>query len=76
MDFGHMDFVMRVQVYGTESTSPVFYKGEYRQQPAIPHVEMNFVDGPEQVTRISIAIEQLNPPDEVHIHVREVLFKG
>ena len=76
MDFGHMDFVMRVQVYGTGSTSPVFYKGEYRQQPAIPHVEMNFVDGPEQVTRISIAIEQLNPPDEVHIHVREVLFKG
>lgn len=75
MDFGRMDFVMRVQVYGTESTSPVFYNGEYRQQPSIPHVDMNFVDGPKEVRRIYIEIEQLNPPDEIHIHVREVLFK-
>jgi hypothetical protein len=75
IDFGRMDFVIRVQVYGTESTSPVFYNGEYRQQPPIPHVEMNFVDGPKEVRRIYIEIEQLNPPEEIHIHVREVLFK-
>lgn len=75
MDFGRMDFLLRVQVYGAESRSPTLYESEYRQQPPIPHVEMNFVNGPPQVKRIYIEIEQLNPPDEVHIHVREVLFK-
>jgi hypothetical protein len=75
MDFGRMDFVMRVQVYGTGNTSPISYKGEYRQQPPIPHMDMDFVNGPEQVKRIYIEIEQLLPPEEVHIHVREVVFK-
>jgi hypothetical protein len=75
MDFGRMDFVMRVQVYGTESTKPISYEGEYRQQPDIPHLDMDFADGPDQVRRIYIEIEQLNPPAEVHIHIREVLFK-
>lgn len=75
MDFGRMDFVMRVQVYGTEDSSPISYASEYRQQPPIPHVDINFVNGPEQVRRIYIEIEQINPPDEIHIHVREVLFK-
>ena len=75
MDFGRMDFVMRVKVYGSGNTSPVSYTGEYLQQPNIPHLDMNFVDGPEQVKRIYIEIEQLRPPEEVHIHVREVVFK-
>jgi len=75
MDFGRMDFLMRVQVYGTGSTKPISYQGEYRQQPPIPHVDINFANGPEQVRRIYIEIEQLNPPDEVHVHVREVVFK-
>lgn len=75
MDFGRMDFVVRVQVYGIDSTKPISYQGEYRQQTPIPHVDINFASGPEQVRRIYIEIEQLNPPDEVHVHVREVVFK-
>ena len=75
MDFGRMDFLLRVQVYGSEESHPVLYEEEYRAQPPIPHVDLNFVEGPEQVRRITIEIEQLNAPDEVHIHIREVLFK-
>jgi hypothetical protein len=75
MDFGRMDFSIRIKVYGPGNTSPVSYAGEYRQQPPIPHLDMDFVDGPEQVKRIYIEIEQLLPPEEVHIHVREVVFK-
>jgi len=75
MDFGRMDFLMRVQVYGTDNTKPISYQGEYRQQPGIPHIDMDFAGGPEQVKRIYIEIEQLNAPDEVHIHVREIVFK-
>jgi hypothetical protein len=75
MDFGGMDFVLRVQVYGAGADQPALYQNEYRNQPPEPHVELNFVDGPPLVNRIHIEIEQLNPPDDPHIHIREVLFK-
>jgi hypothetical protein len=76
MDFGRMNFAMRVQVYGTDGAEPVSYQGEYRQQPDIPHLDLDFVNGPKQVKRIYIEIEQLLPPEEVHIHVREIVFKN
>ncbi len=75
MDLGHMDFIIRVQVYGAGSTAPISYRSEYRQQPDIPHIDMAFTRGPQQVKSIHIEIEQLNPPAEVHIHIREVVFK-
>jgi hypothetical protein len=75
MDFGRMDFDVRIQVYSKESTDPFIYRGEYRQQPSIPHIDIDFADGPDQVSRIYIEIEQFDPPEEVHIHIREVLFK-
>lgn len=75
MDFGGMDFELRVQVYGDGDGKPVLYQSEYRNQPPEPHVELDFPSGPALVSRIYIEIEQLNPPDEPHIHVREVLFR-
>ena len=75
MDFGGMDFELRVQVYGDGDDEPVLYESEYRNQPPEPHVELGFSSGPVLVSRIYIEIEQFNPPDEPHIHVREVLFK-
>jgi hypothetical protein len=75
MDFGGMDFDLRVQVYGDRDGEPILYESEYRNQPPEPHVELDFTSGPALVSRIYIEIEQFNPPDEPHIHVREVLFK-
>lgn len=75
MDFGRMDFTIRMQVYGPDSPKPVSYEGIYRQQPPIPHIDMDFANGPAQVTRIYMEIEQLDPPEEVHVHVREITFK-
>lgn len=75
MDFGRMDFVLRVQVFGAEDTEPVLYANEYREQPPIPHVDLDFLAGPFPVRRIYIEVEQLNPPEEVHIHIREIVFK-
>lgn len=75
MDFGRMEFVLRVYVYGTGESQPVLYESEYRNQPPEPHVDVSFVNGPEAISRIYMEIEQLNPPDEPHIHVREVLFQ-
>lgn len=75
MDMGRMDFYLRVKVYAPGSSEPVQYQAEYRQQPPIPHVDMDFVNGPGQVKTIYIEIEQIDPPQEVHVHVREVQFK-
>jgi hypothetical protein len=75
MDMGRMDFMIRVQVYGADMKEPVVYQDEYREQPAIPHVDIDFASGPAQVKRIYIEIEQINPPEEVHVHIREVVFK-
>ena len=75
MDFGGMDFDLRVQVYSAGDDEPVLYQSDYRNQPPEPHVELDFISGPTLVSRIYIEIEQFNPPDEPHIHVREVLFK-
>ena len=75
MDMGRMDFYLRVKVYAPGGTEPVQYQAEYRQQPPIPHVDMDFVNGPGQVKTIYIEIEQINPPEEVHVHIREVQFK-
>ena len=75
MDYGRMDFVLRVQVFGAEDTEPVLYTNEYREQPPIPHVDLDFLAGPFPVRRIYIEIEQLNPPQEVHVHIREIVLK-
>jgi hypothetical protein len=75
MDMGRMDFYLRVKVYAPGGSEPVVYQGEYRDQPPIPHVDMDFVNGPGQVRRIYIEVEQINPPDEVHVHIRELVFK-
>lgn len=75
MDFGGMDFDLRVKVFGAKENQPILYENEYRHQPPEPHVDLSFVNGPALVTRIHIEIEQYNPPDQPHIHVREVLFK-
>lgn len=75
MDMGRMDFKLRVTVYAPGSSEGVFYEGEYRNQPAIPHVDLDFGKGPGQVRRIHIEIEQIDPPNEVHVHVREVVLK-
>jgi hypothetical protein len=36
---------------------------------------MNFDKGPAQVQRVRLEITMLHPPDQVHIHVRELEFK-
>ena len=75
MDFGQMDFALRINVYNAKDGPPTLYESEYRNQPPEPHVDLSFDHGPDLVTRIRIEIEQINPPEEVHIHVREIVFK-
>ncbi|OQA45284.1 MAG: hypothetical protein BWY52_01347 [Chloroflexi bacterium ADurb.Bin325] len=74
-DFGSMDFRLTVRLYADAAGEPVVYTEEYRGQPPDPHITMTFPDAPSQVVRVRIEIEQLNPPVDVHIHVREFRFE-
>jgi hypothetical protein len=74
-DFGSMDFTLTVKLYADAAAEPVMYTEAYRGQPPDPHVSMSFPAAPEQIVRMRIEIEQLNPPVDVHIHVRELKFE-
>lgn len=74
-DFGTLDFKLTVSLYGDSSGEPAVYGEEYRGLPPDPHVEMPFPSAPDPVSRVRIEIEQLNPPPDVHIHVREFKFE-
>lgn len=74
-DFANMDFVVTAKLYPEIRTTPQVYSREYRGLPGNPHIEMDFEDAPDAVRRLRLEILQLNPPLDVHIHVREVKFR-
>lgn len=74
-DFASMDFALTVKLYADPAGEPSVYTETYRGLPPDPHVEMVFDGAPEQVTKMRLEILQLNPGNEVHIHVRELKFK-
>jgi hypothetical protein len=74
-DFGSMDFQLTASVYASPGSEPIVYQKTYRGLPPDPHVEMLFAEAPESVERIRIEIEQLAPPPDVHVHVRELGFR-
>lgn len=73
--FASMDFTLTVSLYPPETSAPVVYEQTYRGLPPDPSVELFFDRGPSQVVRAHIAILQLNAPQDVHIHVREIKFQ-
>jgi hypothetical protein len=75
LDLGTMDFVITAQVYAGRDGTPQVFRQTFEGKGPDPHVELDFAGGPSPVGRIRIEIEQLHPPPDVHIHVRELQFK-
>jgi hypothetical protein len=75
MDFGYMDLTSRVQVYDAMGGKPVSIMVNIVNSRLSRMWKWILVTDPLWSGRIYIEIEQFNPPDEPHIHVREVLFK-
>jgi 4-amino-4-deoxy-L-arabinose transferase-like glycosyltransferase len=74
-DFATMDFIVTAKLYPDERTEPRVYTQEYRGLPADPHIDMMFDDAPAAVEILRLEVLQLDPPTDVHIHVREVKFR-
>jgi hypothetical protein len=72
---GRMDFAVRATVWGEGELNPRTYTGRYEGLPGEPAISLDFADAPADVTQLRIEIEQLRPPDDVHIHVRELKLR-
>ena len=73
--FGSMDFVVTAKLFADEHAEPKVYTREFRGLPPDPQIDMAFDDAPSSVRRLRLEVLQLQPPTDVHIHVRELKFK-
>ena len=73
-DFASMDFIVTAKLFADERAEPQVYTQEFRGLPPDPHIEMAFAGAPATVRKLRLEVQQLQPPAEVHIHVREVKF--
>ncbi len=69
------EYMLRVLLYDDPQGEPVVYEQTFEKLPPDPRLDMQFDKGPAQVRRVRLEITMLHPPDEVHIHVRELEFK-
>jgi hypothetical protein len=74
-DFASMDFALTARLYADENSAPAVYSQEFRGLPPDPHAEMTFDGAPDAVKKLRLEVLQLNAPQDVHIHVRELKFK-
>ena len=73
--FGSMDFTLKAQLYAEGGSEPNTYQQTFSGQPPDPTVELGFDGGPANVTRLRLEIQQLNPGNDVHIHVRDLKLR-
>lgn len=75
VQFANGEYAIRALVYDQPNGQPVAYDRSFTQLPTDPTVEMDFENGPDRVRRLRLELTQLNAPEEVHVHVRDLEFK-
>ena len=73
--FASMDFVVTAKLFADEHAEPKVYTQEFRGLPPDPQIDMAFDDAPSTVRKLRLEVLQLQPPTDVHIHVRELKFR-
>ena len=72
--FAMMDYRITVDLYPPNTNTPVHYEFTDSNITTDVELEMMFENAPDLVKRVYIEILQLNPGEEVHIHVRQIKF--
>lgn len=72
--FAKMDYRITVDLYPPNSNTPVQYEFTDSNVTTDIELEMMFENAPDLVKRVYIEILQLNPGEEVHIHIRQIKF--
>lgn len=72
--FAKMDYQITVDLFPPDSNDPVHYAFTGEKITSDVELEMAFENAPDLVKRVYIEILQLNPGEEVHIHIRQIKF--
>ncbi|MCI0610655.1 MAG: hypothetical protein L0Z71_16540 [Anaerolineae bacterium] len=72
--FAMMDYQITVDLFSPDSNDPVHYMFTGEKITTDVELEMTFENAPDPVKRVYIEILQLNPGEEVHIHIRQIKF--
>ncbi len=72
---GTMDFEVSIEATPSDGSPPRSYTTSYVGQPPDPAVEYTLPDGTLTVTKLRLAIRNLNEGEVAHIHVRDVTFR-
>jgi hypothetical protein len=70
-----MRLFVQALLYAGESSDPVHYQWEFPQMPTDPTVDLRFDDGPEIITKLEIAVQNLNEGERAKIHIREITLR-
>lgn len=78
---GRTNVKVTMHLYARDSATPVDYESDFAfadsttQRPAGPPAEVNFDNGPDTVTRMTMEIEYPESDQTAHIHVFELQFR-
>ena len=72
--FAKMDYQITVDLFPPDSDEPIHYDFTGEKITTDVELEMVFDNEPDLVKRVYIEILQLNPGQEVHVHIREIKF--
>lgn len=72
--FAKMDYQITADLFPPDSDEPIHYVFTGEKIITDVELEMVFDNAPDLVKRVYIEILQLNPGQEVHVHIREIKF--
>ncbi len=72
--FAKMDYQITVDLFPPDTDEPIHYNFTGEKITTDVELEMVFDNAPDLVKRVYVEILQLNPGEEVHVHIREIKF--
>lgn len=74
MDFAKMDFELGVEITPAGG-EPVRFSEVYRNLPGEPHADIALPEGPYSVSKLRIAVTNINESEPAHVHVRGLTIR-
>lgn len=67
-----MNLELKIVVTPAEGGSARTYTTTYRDRPDEPRLDFPFPDGPVAASALRLEFRDLSPPEDVHVHVRDL----
>lgn len=71
---GSMNLRLKVRLFVGEAADPISFTWNFPDLPPDPTVDVEFREGPYQITRIEVSVQNLNEGKDAKVHIREIEF--